>query len=58
MTQKARIEPVFEEICRFLEIDKEILRKAAQEGIKRLAEPKNDNRLEAYMRSKPQKEEV
>ena len=54
MTQKKSIIMEMDEILEYLGLDRPTLQQAVQEGIKRLLEPKVDNRINAFLRSDPE----
>jgi hypothetical protein len=55
MTKKTSILTDLDEILEYLDIDKPTLRRALQEGIKRLLGPPIDARIEPYLHGDPEK---
>ena len=56
MTPKTRISKDLDDFLEYLDIDRPTLRRAVQEGIKRLLEPEIDNQINAYLHSDPPKQ--
>lgn len=55
MTEKSKISTEMDEILSYLDIDRPTVRRAVQEGIKRLLGPPIDARIEPYLHGDPEK---
>ncbi|MCD6297335.1 MAG: hypothetical protein J7M30_09290 [Deltaproteobacteria bacterium] len=52
--EKKSITAEMDEVLEYLGVDRPTLQQALQKGIKRLLEPRADNRINAYLRGDPE----